>query len=175
MNIYLDNCSTTKPREEVIEEMLYAMREEYGNPSSLHRMGFNIEKKIEKVRYNIAKFLNVDNDEIYFTSGGTESNNMAIQSIVNKYSKVGQHIITTRIEHPSVLNVLKNYEEMGFDITYLEVNNEGLISLNQLRESIREDTILISIMQVNNEIGSIQPIWEINNIKRDRNSTAYFM
>lgn len=172
MDIYLDNCSTTKPREEVIEEMIYVLREEYGNPSSLHRMGFTVEKKIEDIRYNIARFLKVDKDEIYFTSGGTESNNMAIQSIINKYSRLGKHIITTRIEHPSVLNILKDYEEKGYDVTYLDVNSEGLISLDQLKESIREDTILLSIMQVNNEIGSIQPIWEIKNILRDIESIA---
>lgn len=172
MNIYLDNCSTTKPREEVIGEIVYALREEYGNPSSLHKMGFKVEKKIEEVRNNIASFLGVNKDEIYFTSGGTESNNMAIQSIINKYNRVGQHIITTKIEHPSVLNVLKDYEEKGYDITYLKVNDKGLISLEQLKESIREDTILIAIMHVNNEIGTIQPIWEIKKILKEKNSRA---
>ena len=137
----MDNCSTTKPREEVIEEIGIALREDYGNPSSLHRLGFNSEKKVEKVRENIAKFLKVDKDEIYFTSGGTESNNLAIQSIVNKYNRLGKHIITTGIEHPSVLNIMKYYEQKGFHITYLKVDSNGLISLDELRESIREDTI----------------------------------
>jgi cysteine desulfurase len=172
LNIYLDNCSTTKPREEVIEDMVYALREEYGNPSSLHRMGFNIEKRIEEIRNNIASYLKVNRDEIYFTSGGTESNNMAIQSVVNKYSRIGQHIITTKIEHPSVLNVLKYYEEKGYDITYLEVDNIGIISLEQLKESLRQDTILLSVMLVNNEIGTIQPINEIKNILKERKSNA---
>ncbi|NLW23364.1 MAG: cysteine desulfurase [Tissierellia bacterium] len=172
MKVYLDNCSTTKPRDEVIEEMVYALREEYGNPSSLHRLGLNAEKKINAVRQNIADFLKVDRDEIFFTSGGTESNNFAIQSIINKYCRMGQHIITTRIEHPSVLNVMKNYEAKGYDITYLKVDNKGLISLDELRESIREDTILVSIMQVNNEIGSIQPTWEIKRILEEKGSKA---
>lgn len=172
MNIYLDNCSTTKPREEVIEEIIYALREEYGNPSSLHKMGFNVEKKIEEIRNNIASFLEVNKDEIYFTSGGTESNNMAIQSIINKHNRIGKHIITTKIEHPSVLNVLKDYEEKGYDITYLKVNDKGLISLDQLKRSIREDTILIAIMHVNNEIGAIQPIWEIKKVLKGKNSRA---
>ncbi len=168
----MDNCSTTKPREEVIEEIGIALREDYGNPSSLHRLGFNSEKKVEKVRENIAKFLKVDKDEIYFTSGGTESNNLAIQSIVNKYNRLGKHIITTGIEHPSVLNVMKYYEQKGFHITYLKVDSNGLISLEELRKSIREDTILISIMQVNNEIGSIQPTWEIRRILNEKKSKA---
>ena len=172
MEIYLDNCSTTKPREEVIEEMVYVLRNEYGNPSSLHRLGFNIEKKVEEVRENIGKFLKVGKDEIYFTSGGTESNNLAIQGIINKYNRTGQHIITTKVEHPSVLNIIKYQEQKGFDITYLKVDDNGIISLDELRESIREDTILVSVMQVNNEIGSIQPICEIKNILREEGSNA---
>lgn len=172
MKVYLDNCSTTKPREEVIEEMVFALREEYGNPSSLHRLGFNAEKKIESVRENISNFLKVNKDEIYFTSGGTEANNIAVQSIINKYGKMGQHIITTEIEHPSILNIMKNYQDKGYDITYLKVDNKSLISLDELRDSIREDTILVSIMQVNNEIGSIQPTWEIKNILKEKKSKA---
>ncbi len=125
MEIYLDNCATTKPREAVIEEMVQVLREEYGNPSSLHRMGFNIEKRIENTRETIGKFLKVNKDEIYFTSGGgTESNNLAIQSIINKYHRKGKHIITTGIEHPSVLNVLKYYEQRGYEITYLKVDKK---------------------------------------------------
>lgn len=172
MEIYLDNCSTTKPREEVIKEMIYALREEYGNPSSLHRLGMNAEKSINKVRQEIANFLRVNKDEIYFTSGGTESNNFAIQSIIEKYNRFGKHIITTRIEHSSILNVMKSYEAKGYDITYLKVDNNGLISLDELYNSIRDDTILVSIMQVNNEIGSIQPTWKIKDILREKKSNA---
>ena len=162
MEIYFDNCSTTKARDEVIDEMIYYLKKEYGNPSSLHRMGFNVEKKVETIRESISNFLKVDKDEIYFTSGGTEINNLAIQWIINKYSRKGKHIITTSIEHPSVLNILKYYEERGYEITYLEVDINGLISLEELRKTIREDTILIAIMLVNNEIGStLQPIGEI--------------
>lgn len=173
MEIYLDNCSTTKPREEVIEEIVHTLRMDYGNPSSLHRMGFNIEKKVEKVREDIANFLKVNKDEIYFTSGGTESNNLAIQGIINKYSRLGKHIITTRIEHPSVLNIIKYYDEKGYDITYLKVDRNGIISLDELKKSIREDTILVAVMQVNNEIGSIQPTWEIKNILKEKGSKAF--
>ena len=172
MEVYLDNCSTTKPREEVVEEIIYFLREEYGNPSSLHRLGFNVEKKVEKIRENIGRFLKVTKDEIYFTSGGTESNNIAIQSIINKYNRKGKHIITTTIEHSSVLNIMKYYEQKGFHITYLGVDNNGIISLDELRESIRDDTILVSVMQVNNEIGSIQPTWEIKKILNERKSKA---
>ena len=172
LEVYLDNCSTTKPRKEVIEEMVHTLREEYGNPSSLHRLGFNVEKKVEEVRGNIASFLGVNRDEIYFTSGGTESNNLAIQGMINKYNRLGKHIITTKIEHPSVLNVIKYYEQKGYEITYLKVDNNGIISLEELRKNIRDDTILVAIMQVNNEIGSIQPTWEIKRILKEKNSKA---
>lgn len=162
--IYLDNCSTTRPREEVVNILLESMRDDFGNPSSLHRLGMRSEKRVKEAREYIAKYLNVNNNEVYFTSGGTESNNIAIQSIVNKLRKRGKHIITTKIEHPSVLNIMKNYEQQGFDITYLNVDSLGYISLEELRNAIREDTILIAVMHVNNEIGSIQPIAEIKNI-----------
>lgn len=172
MEIYLDNCATTKPREEVVDEIIHALREEYGNPSSLHRLGLKVEKKVEWARENIANFLKVNKEEIYFTSGGTESNNIAIQSIINKYSRNGKKIITTEIEHPSVFNVFKYYEQKGYEVTYLKVDKEGLISLEELENAISEDTILISIMQVNNEIGSIQPTWKIKELIKKKNSKA---
>ena len=172
MEIYLDNCATTQPREEVVEAMIYALREEYGNPSSLHRLGLKAEKALEKAREVIANFLKVNKDEIFFTSGGTESNNIAIQSIISKYNRLGKHIITTSIEHSSVYNVYKFYEELGFEVTYLEVDERGIISLEELEKAIREDTILISIMQVNNEIGSIQPTWKVKELIKKKNSKA---
>lgn len=172
MEVYLDNCSTTQPREEVVEEMVYALREEYGNPSSLHRLGLMAEKRIESARESIADFLNVSKDEIFFTSGGTESNNIAIQSIIRKFSRNGKHIITTSIEHPSVSNIYSFYEKQGYEVTYLKVDERGIISLKELENAIREDTILISVMQVNNEIGSIQPTWKIKDIVRKKNSKA---
>ena len=162
--IYLDNCSTTRPREEVVKIITESMRDDFGNPSSLHRLGMKSEKRIKEAREYIAKYLNVNSNEVYFTSGGTESNNIAIQSIVNKFGRRGKHIITTKIEHPSVLNIMKNYEHNGFHITYLNVDSLGYISLEELRNSIRKDTILVSIMHVNNEIGSIQPIDKIKDI-----------
>lgn len=171
--IYLDNCSTTRPREEVVKIILDSMRNDFGNPSSLHRLGMKSEKKIKEAREYIAKYLNVNNSEIYFTSGGTESNNIAIQSIVSKMSKRGKHIVTTKIEHPSVLNIMKDYEKQGFDITYLDVDNLGYISLEQLKNAITKDTILVSIMHVNNEIGAIQPISKIKSIIKEVNPNVY--
>lgn len=170
MEIYLDNCATTKPRKEVVEEMILYLREDYGNPSSLHRKGFSIEKEVEKSRALIADFLEVDRDEIYFTSGGTESNNIAIQGILNKAKK--GHIITTKVEHSSVYNIIKHYEKKGFEVSYLDIDSKGLISLDDLEEAIREDTVLVSIMQVNNEIGSIQPTWGIRERLDRKNSKA---
>ncbi len=161
MNIYLDNSATTKPRRSVIDAMINMMEEEYGNPSSLHRMGFDAEKRVEASRKTIADFLNVSQDEIVFTSGGTESNNIAVQGVVNKYKRNGNHIITSSIEHPSVMNIFKHYEENGYDVTYLDVDSDGRIDLKQLEESISDRTILVSIMYVNNETGVVEPIKEI--------------
>lgn len=174
MLIYLDNCSTTKPREEVVKVISESMVNYFGNASSLHRLGFESEKKLKEARGYIASFLNVDPSEITFTSGGTESNNLAIQSVVNKSMKRGKHIITTKIEHPSVLNIMKNYEKLGFDITYLNVDRYGFISLEELKEEIRQDTILIAIMHVNNEVGAVQPIWEVGKIIKDKNPNIFF-
>ncbi len=148
------------------------MREEYGNPSSLHRLGLKAEKKMEEARESIARFLQVNKEEIFFTSGGTESNNIAIQSILNKYDRFGKHIITTGIEHPSVYNIYNYYEQKGYEVTYLKVDKRGIISLEDLEKAIREDTILISIMQVNNEIGSIQPTWKVKELLSKKNSKA---
>ena len=162
--IYLDNCSTTKPREEVINAVSEALRMDFGNPSSLHRLGIRTEKKIKESRDIISNFLKVESSEIYFTSGGTESNNIALQSIVNKCTRKGKHIITTKIEHPSVLNVMKHYTENGYTVTYLNINKEGYINLEELREAIKEDTILVSIIHVNNEIGALQDIKAIKEV-----------
>lgn len=162
--IYLDNCSTTKPKKEVVDAMLSALTTDFGNPGSLHRLGIKSEKKVKEVREIIANYLKVDSREIFFTSGGTESNNIAIQSIVNKYSRKGKHIITTKIEHPSVLNVFRHYENMGYEVTYLGTDNFGMVNLEELEGSIKEDTILISIIHVNNEIGVLQNIKAIREI-----------
>lgn len=169
MIVYLDNSSTTRPRDEVIEEIYYNLKHEYGNPSSLHRMGLEVEKRLENSRKIVADFLNCEKEEVFFTSGGTESNNLAIQGLINKNIRHGKHIITTRFEHSSVLNVMKFYEKKGLNITYLDLDVYGNINLEQLENSINEDTILVSIMMVNNEIGTILPIADIVRIARSKN------
>ncbi len=167
--IYLDNCATTRIRKEVLEELYESFNDSFANPSSLHRLGLKTEKKIKESREIIADYLKVDSKEIFFTSGGTESNNLAIQSIIKNSLRKGNHIITTKIEHPSVLNIMKDFEEKGLNITYLEVDNDGRIDTEQLENCISQDTILISIIHVNNEIGTIQDIKRINEIIEERN------
>ncbi|WP_427340297.1 cysteine desulfurase family protein [Caloranaerobacter sp. DY30410] len=172
MEVYLDNSATTKPRDEVIDAMIYMLKSVYGNPSSLHRKGLEAEKEIEKSRKIISKFLGVDSKEIFFTSGGTESNNIAIHGLIKKHAKRGNHIVTTKIEHPSVLNIFKHYEDKGFEVTYLDVNEKGIVDLKQLENSINDKTILVSIMMVNNEIGTIQPIKEVIEIIKKKNKNV---
>ncbi len=169
MKVYLDNSATTKPRERVVSEMMEMFINDYGNPSSLHRMGFDVEKKIENTRKVIANYLKVKGKEIIFTSGGTESNNIAIQGILNGYKRHGKHIITSKTEHSSVINIFKHFEEIGYSVTYLDVDSDGIVNLEQLTESINKETILISIMYVNNETGVIQPIERINKIMKSMN------
>jgi len=170
--VYLDNCSTTKPRDEVIDEINYMLKESYGNPSSLHSLGLKTEKRIEDSRKIIADFLNVRKDEIFFTSGGTESNNIAIQGLVNRYKRKGNHLITTKVEHSSIFNIFKYYENHGFEVTFLDVDDKGNVDLEQLKNEIRKDTILVSIMVVNNELGAIEPVNEIRKIMEEKNSKA---
>lgn len=161
LEIYLDNAATTKPREEVVEANVRVFSELFGNPSSLHRKGVEIEKEIKKVRKNVATSLGCADSEVYFTSGGTESNNISIQGIAKAYLKNGNHLITTNIEHPSVLNVFRKLENEGFKVSYIDVDKNGSVSPSQLYEAITDKTILISIMHVNNETGRILPIKEI--------------
>lgn len=174
MEVYLDNAATTKPRKEVVEAMVYAMEELYANPSSLHRKGVEVEKSIKSTRKLMAKALGCKDQEVYFTSGGTESNNIAIRGIVEANHRMGKHIITTKIEHPSVLNTFNDLEAKGYEVTYLAVNQQGFISVDELRSAIKEDTILVAIMHVNNEVGSIQPIDEIGKIIKGKNSKTLF-
>lgn len=161
MEIYLDNAATTKPLAAVREVMNQTMEADYGNPSSMHRKGMEAERYIKKAREEIASCLKVEQKEIVFTSGGTESNNMALIGTVLANQRLGNHIITTKIEHASVHNPLFFLEESGFSVTYLPVNSYGLLETQTLLSSITEHTILLSIMYVNNEIGSIMPIAEL--------------
>lgn len=174
MEVYLDNAATTKPRKEVIENMLKSLENQYANPSSLHKKGVEVEKEIKKIRKTVAKALGCNDKEIIFTSSGTEANNLAIKGIADAYKRSGNHIITSKIEHKSVLNTFEQLEEKGFEVTYLDVDSKGFISIDELKKSIKDNTILVSIMHVNNEVGSIQPIKEMSKVIKNINSKILF-
>lgn len=167
--IYLDHAATTAINKYVLKEMMPYLMNQYGNPSSIYSFGRKSRKAIENARQQVATAINAKKSEIYFTSGGTEADNWAIKGIAQYYKKKGKHIITTTIEHHAVLNSCKRLEEEGFEISYLPVDNDGKISIEDLRKAIRSDTILISIMMANNEIGTLEPIAEIGKIARERN------
>ena len=167
--IYVDNSATSPVKEEVFNAMVPYFMNEFGNPSTLYGLGRSAKKAVDKARENVAKLINADVDEIIFTSGGTESDNMAIKGIAFKNENKGKHIITTVIEHPAVKDTCEYLEAKGFKVTYLPVKENGIIDLTDLKEAICEETILISIMHANNEIGTIQPIEEIGKIAKDNN------
>lgn len=164
MEAYLDNAATTRAFDEVTELMMKVLREDYGNPSSKHKKGLDAEHYMRDARAQIAKILKVDSKEIYFTSGGTESNNTALIGAAMANKRQGNHIITTSIEHASVLNPLAYLEEQGFRITYLPVDENGCFLVDALEEVICDETILISLMGVNNEVGSIQPLEQVKEL-----------
>ena len=174
MEIYLDNSATTKCFDEVIELMDKLMGVDYGNPSSMHIKGFEAENYLRDARKTFAEILKVREKEIIFTSGGSESDNLAIIGAALANQRGGKHIITTAIEHPAVSSCMKHLEEEGFEVDYLSVDSEGIISLEELSKKLREDTILVSIMHVNNEIGSIQPIEEAAKLIKDKNEKTIF-
>ncbi|MFC4409783.1 cysteine desulfurase family protein [Chungangia koreensis] len=171
--IYLDNSATTKPRKEVMDTFVKANEAFYANPASLHGMGVEAERLLTGARQQIGKLLLTEAENIYFTSGGTESNNMAIFGIARANKKRGRHVMTSVIEHPSILESFKQLEREGFEVDYLSVNRNGQVSLQELESKLRQDTILVSIMHVNNEIGTIQPIAEIAEVIHSH-SRAYF-
>jgi cysteine desulfurase len=162
--IYFDNSATTKPYKEVIESFVKVSTEFFANPSSLHKLGGQAEGLVNQARNQLAQLLNIKPREIYFTSGGTESNNLAIKGSAMMYKKRGNHIISTTIEHPSIRESLEQLKAQGFEITYLPVNSEGRMNIEDLKNSIREETILVSLIHVNNEVGSIQPIKEVGEL-----------
>lgn len=168
-NIYFDNAATTKLDDEVLKEMLPYLKDNYGNPSSIYKLGREARKAIEDSREKIAKVLNCKANEIYFTAGGSESDNTAIKGIAKANKKRGNHIITSKIEHPAVLETCKQLEKEGFEITYISVDEKGIVDLEELNKSIKPTTILITIMFANNEIGTIQPIEEIGKIAKGNN------
>ena len=174
MEIYLDNSATTKPYKEVVDKMVLALTTQYGNPSSIYKKGIEVEREIKEIRRNIARSLGAKEAEIYFTSGGTECNNTIIRSVANLNKKTKNHIISTVIEHPSVLNTLNDLEADGFEVTYLPVGKDGKISLEDLKNAIRKETILVSVMHVNNEIGTIQPVEEIGKYLKSLDEKVYF-
>ncbi|PAV30141.1 cysteine desulfurase NifS [Virgibacillus profundi] len=165
--IYLDNSATTKPNPAVLKSFEQVTERFFANPSSIHQFGGEAERLLMKARNQAAEMLGVGQNEIIFTSGGTEGNNIAIKGIALEHQNRGKHIITTEIEHPSVYDACSSLKALGFEITYLPVDHNGVISLTDLKNSIRKDTILISIMHVNNETGSIQPIEEIGKIAKE--------
>jgi len=166
--IYFDNAATTRVREEVLEKMKPYLSEYYGNPSSIYKIARTSKKALEEAREQVAAVLNADKNEIYFTGGGTEADNWALKSVAEAYCGKGKHIITSAIEHHAVLHTCEYLASKGFEITYLPVAQNGNIKLSDLENAIRSDTILISIMFANNEIGSIQPIAEIGQIASER-------
>jgi len=164
--IYLDNAATTKTAPEVVEAMLPYFTEHFGNPSSIYSLGSSSKKAVTESRETIAEVLGCKTNEIYFTAGGSEADNWAIKAAAEAYSSKGKHIITSKIEHHAVLHTCEYLEKHGFEVTYLDVDSNGIVDLEQLERAIREDTILISIMFANNEIGTIEPIKEIGEIAK---------
>ncbi len=165
--IYLDHGATTKVNDEVLKEMIPWFSENYGNPSSIYSLGRKSKDAIENARQIVADALHSKQSEIYFTSCGTESNNWALKGICYAYKKKGNHIISTNIEHHAVLNTLKYLEKQGFEVTYVPVEKNGIVSVEKIKKAIRKDTILISVMYANNEIGTIQPIKEIGELAKE--------
>ena len=161
---YFDNSATTRIKEEVLTEMFPYLSREYGNPSSLYSIGRKSKRAIEEARKRVASLINCQPEEIYFTSCGSESDNTALKGIAYANQNKGKHIITSKIEHPAILHSCQNLENKGFEVTYLDVDKDGFVNLETLEHSIRTDTILISIMFANNEIGTIEPIEEIAKI-----------
>ena len=174
MEVYLDNSATTRCFDEVAELMTKIMCEDYGNPSSLHRKGVQAEQYIRYAKETIAKNLKVNEKEIFFTSGGTESDNLALRGCAYANCRAGRHLITTQIEHPAILQTMKQLEEEGFRVTYLPVDEKGCIRPEDLQRAITGETILVSIMHTNNEVGSLQPIEEAGALIKRMNPRILF-
>lgn len=170
--IYLDNSATTAALPEVADAVADMLLNNYGNPSSVHGLGVRAEQELRRARQRIASLLGVGEQYIYFTSGGTESNNWAVKSLAHVRRKYGQHIITSAIEHASVLESCKQLAQEGFRITYLPVDQQGIISLDALEEALSDDTVLVSLMSVNNEVGSLQPLQEAAALLKKKHSQA---
>ncbi|MBQ1589528.1 MAG: cysteine desulfurase, partial [Oscillospiraceae bacterium] len=158
MIAYFDNSATTKPCPEAVRAVTEALTETWGNPSSLHRLGIEAERRVRTARLQVAEALGADPERVFFTAGGTEADNWAVFSAARRLQKRGKHIVTTQIEHHAILNPMRELESMGFEVTYLAPDAEGRITVDALRAALRKDTILVSIMTVNNEVGSVMPV-----------------
>ena len=171
--IYFDNSATTPIKSEVLNEMIPFLTTQYGNPSSLYSIGRMSKKAIENARKQVAELLNCDTKDIYFTAGGSESNNIALKAFAYANKDKGNHIITSKIEHSSILETCRYLQTQGFEVSYINVDEQGFIKLDELQQSIKLSTILISVMSANNEIGTIQPIEEIAQIAHNHNITFH--
>lgn len=171
--IYFDNSATTKIEASVLETYQKVSENYHGNPSSLHHLGEITSKLLQQSRAQIAGELNVKPDEIYFTSGGTEGDNWAIKGTAIEKQPFGKHLITSSVEHPAVHETMKQLEQLGWEVTYLPANDEGVISVEDLKSALRDDTVLVSVMAVNNEVGSVQPIEEIGEVLKDYPSVHF--
>ena len=174
MFVYLDNSATTRPYPSVVRAVTRAMEAEYGNPSSLHRMGLEAEQIVKESRAVIARSLCASPENIYFTSGGTESDNTALFSAWKSRKRQGKRIITSQVEHPAVLRACEKLQKMGADVVYLPVNGQGIVELDVFQDALNEDTILVSLMHVNNETGAVMPVSEAAQILHRRNHSAIF-
>ena len=173
MEVYADYAATTPVKPEVMEEMMTIYKSHFGNPSSIHSIGRDARRYLDESRRTVAKLLNAKPSEVIFTSGATESNNPAIKGLVYANEHLGNHIITTKIEHHSVLHVFEQLEKEGYDVTYLDVDDTGAIDLDQLKEALTNDTILVSIMFVNNEVGTVEPMYDIEDIVSESNALLH--
>ena len=167
--VYLDNAATTKMSDKVIEEMTKSFSENYGNPSSVHSLGQRAKSAVERARHIIAQNLKVETTEIVFTSGGAEGNNLAIRGFLKANKNKGKHIITSKLEHSTILKTFEQLENEGYEVSYISVDENGVVDTEELKQELKEDTALVSIMFVNNETGVIQPIKEIGKILAERN------
>ena len=172
--IYLDNAASTKPRKEVIEEMIRVMNNEYANPDAIHEYAHKTLLNMKNQKEKMARLLGLNSKEMYFTAGGSDGNNIIIQGIVEANSRNKKHLITTKIEHSSVYEIFRNYEKEGYEVDYLDVSEYGEVDVEQLERLIREDTILVSIIAVNSEIGIIQDLEKISKIIKNKNKEKYF-
>jgi len=172
--IYLDNSATTKPCPEAVEAMTLALTENWANPSALYGFGIDVAKQLQLARKQVATALGSETDRVFFTSGGTEADNWAIFSTARRYGKKNKHIITTAIEHHAILHCMKELEGQGFEVTYLQPDSEGRITLDVLKSALRKDTFFVSIMMVNNEVGSVMPIEKMAKLTHRMNPDAIF-